>query len=107
MAEIQTIVDLRASLAQRRDNADEHVASANRVRIQLPDTDQVLHSRPVEFVLRRPAMLGIAVGVIYLVGPMRVLRLATTAAGVLQAGLSAWTAYRIAAARESGEDIFE
>lgn len=107
MAEIQTIVDLRASLARRRDQADENVASADKVRIRLPDTDRVLQSRPVEFVLRRPAMMGLTIGVIYLVGPMRVLRLATTAAGLVQTALSAWTAYRIAAARASGEDIVE
>ncbi len=104
MAEIETIDKLRSSLARRREHADANLARAHQVRIRVPDLAQLWRSRPVEFVLRRPAITGLAIGAIYLIGPLRVLRLATTAAGLVQAALSARTACRILAVDESGED---
>ena len=84
MAENQTIDQLRWSLAQKRMQADAHLHNLHEDRVPMPSLDELLESTPVRIATAHPVVAGLAVGVIFLVGPARLMRLATTAIGLLQ-----------------------
>jgi len=104
MAEVDAVDDLRASLARRRALASEKRARAEQLRI--PSGEEILQTRPVALALRHPILSGLAVGGVYLVGPLRLLRAATTAAALAQSMLAARSAYLAITARptESEDD---
>jgi hypothetical protein len=83
MAESETIEHLRWSLAQKRMQADERLQEMQ-AEGPLPSLDEVLESKPVQFVTEHPVLAGVAAGVIYLLGPARLLRLVSTTIGLLQ-----------------------
>ena len=83
MAQNETVDQLRWSLAQKRMQAD---ARLNEIHEQgaLPSIDEVLGSTPVRFVTEHPVLSGVAAGVVYFFGPARLLRVVTTAMGLVQ-----------------------
>lgn len=83
MAEIQTIEQLRSSLEARRIEADERLQHL-REQPTLPSVDEVMDSRPVQFMIEHPVLTGLAAGVVFLFGPVRLLRIATAAIGIAQ-----------------------
>jgi hypothetical protein len=104
MAESEAVRELQASLAQRRERADRSVAQVGQQPMQIPSATEVIESRPVKLALAHPALTGLAVGAIYFLGPLRLLRMATLAAGVLQSALSLRSTYEMIAASRPDED---
>jgi len=94
MAENETIDHLRWSLAQKRMQADEHLLGIQQ-QGNLPSIDEVLESKPVRFATEHPVLSGVAAGMIYLVGPARLLRLVTTGIGLLQSAHALRAAQRM------------
>jgi hypothetical protein len=93
MAESDAVEELRSSLARRRASAYEKQKRSGRVRI--PTVEEILQSRPVALALRHPVLSGLAVGAVYLIGPLRLLRAAATAASLAQSVLAARSAYHL------------
>ena len=94
MAENETIEHLRWSLAQKRMQADEDLKEMHE-HGPLPSFDEVLESKPVRFVSEHPVLAGVAAGVIYLIGPARLLRSAITCIGLLQSARTLRDAQRM------------
>lgn len=92
MAEEQDLDALRASLALRRERADQEAQT--HAAPSWPTAAQLLHSRPVECALEHPLLTGLAVGIIVLIGPLRLARFALAGLGVAQTVLSLHAAYR-------------
>ena len=93
MAENETIEHLRWSLAQKRLQADEDLQEIYE-QGSLPSLDEVLESKPVRFVTEHPVIAGVAAGMIYLIGPARLLRLMTMTISVMQAARTLRAAQR-------------
>lgn len=83
MAEIETIEELRSSLAAKRMHADERLQYM-RSQPAMPTVDEVMESRPVRFMIEHPVLTGLAAGALYLFGPARLLRIATAGIGIAQ-----------------------
>ena len=93
MAENETIEHLRWSLAQKRLQADEHLQEVHD-QGPLPSVDEILESKPVRFMTEHPVMAGVATGIVYLIGPARLLRLMTMSISVMQAARTLRAAQR-------------
>ena len=94
MAQNETVDQLRWSLAQKRMQADAHLHEIHE-QGTLPSIDEVLESKPVRFAAEHPVLSGVAAGMIYLVGPARLLRLATMGIGLLQSAHALRAAQRM------------
>jgi hypothetical protein len=93
MAENETIEHLRWSLAQKRLQADEHLQEVHD-QGPLPSVDEILESKPVRFITEHPVLAGVATGIVYLIGPARLLRLMTMSISVMQAARTLRAAQR-------------
>ena len=83
MAENETIDRLRWSLAQKRMQANVDLHEIHE-QGSLPSLEEVLESAPVRFMTEHPVAAGVAAGTIFLLGPSRLLRIATATIGMLQ-----------------------
>lgn len=104
MAEEDTVERLRGSLARRRLRADQVVAIADEP-MRLPTAAEIARARPVQVVLAHPLGIGLVAGTIFLIGPMRLLRIAIAALGIVHTALSVTTAYRALGARHVPDRI--
>ena len=94
MAENETIDQLRWSLAQKRMQADERLQEIHS-QGALPSIDEVLESTPVRFATEHPVLSGVAAGMVYLLGPARLLRLVSAGVGLLQSARTLRAAQRV------------